>query len=106
MKGFDFFMACYKQGVNLPVRIFADQKAPANFYRPHGLCFINLEADDEQPRKEIIALLNGFDVSIIANDLNDRVRNLAKSLIAVRPKHLVVCDGKQLMSWASHRGWK
>lgn len=106
MKGLDFFMACYRKGVDLPVRIFTDDKAPANFYRPNSICFINLEADEESPKHEILALMNGMDVSIVCDKLGDEVRELTKALIAVRPKHLMVCDGENLMSWAAHRGWK
>lgn len=105
MKGFDFFIACYRNGADLPVRIYADSKAPMNFYRPHAVCFINLELDDEQ-KPEHIALLNGMDVSIIADELSDKVRELTKSIIAIRPKHLAVCAGDKLLSWAGHRGWK
>ena len=82
MTGFDFFMACYRKGVDLPVRIFADSKAPMNFYRPNAVCFINLEADDES-KPEHLALLNGMDVSIIANEAGERIRELAKTLIAL-----------------------
>lgn len=106
MKGLDFFMACYRKGVDLPVRIFADSKAPANFYRPHAVTFINLEADEESPMHETLALMNGMDVSIVCDKLGDEVRELTKALIAVRPRHLMVCDGENLMSWAAHRGWK
>jgi hypothetical protein len=106
MKGFDYFMACYRKGVDLPVRIFTGLKAPANFYRPHALSFINLEVSEELPGHEMLALMNGMDVSIIAETLSDEVRELAKALISARPKHLVVCDGENMLSWAAHRGWK
>ncbi len=105
MTGFDFFMACYRKGVDLPVRIFADSKAPMNFYRPNAVCFINLEADDES-KPEHLALLNGMDVSIIANEAGERIRELAKTLMQFRPRHLVVMAGDTFASWAPHRGWK
>ena len=105
MKGFDFFIACYRNGVDLPVRIFADSKAPINFYRPNAVCFINLEADDES-KAEHLALLNGMDVSIIADQAGDRIRELAKTLMQFRPRHLVVLAGDTFASWAPHRGWK
>ena len=104
MKGFDFFMACYREGVDIPVRIFAGLDSPANFYRPNSICFINLEAD-EGMKREHLSLMNGMDVSIIADELGDSVRDLAKELITIRPRHLVVLCGEKLMSWAGHRGW-
>ncbi len=106
MTGLDFFSAIYRQGVDLPVRIFFDE-APANFYRPHGLTFCNLaleEGDEIAPGK--FDLLEGFDVSIVADKSCDKVRDLAKALIASRPRHLVVCTGDTFASWAPHRGWK
>ena len=105
MKGFDFFMACYRKGVDLPVRIFADSKAPMNFYRPEAICFINLEVDDEQ-KSEHLALMNGMDVSIVAKTVTDSVRNLTKQIAFIKPRHLVVCAGDTFASWAPHRGWK
>jgi hypothetical protein len=105
MKGFDFFMACYRKGVDLPVRIFAETKAPANFYRPESVCFINLEADDEVGG-DYLALLSGFDVSIIADEATDYVRRLTKRILAEKPRHLVVLAGDTFASWALHRGWK
>ena len=92
MKGFDFFMACYRQGVDLPVRIFSGLSSPSNLYRPHAICFINLEADEDM-KSEHIALMNGMDVSVIADELGDSSRELVKSLIAIRPRHLVVLCG-------------
>lgn len=105
MKGFDFFMACYRNGVDLPVRIFADSKAPMNFYRPHAVCFINLEVDDEI-KADHLSMLNGMDVSIIADQAGERIRELAKSMIQFGPRHLVVLAGDTFASWAPHRGWK
>jgi hypothetical protein len=105
MKGFDFFMACYRKGVDLPVRIFADSKAPMNFYRPEAVCFINLEAGDEQ-KHEHIALLNRMDVSILAESVTDQVRDLTKLIAGYKPRHLVVLAGDTFASWAPHRGWK
>lgn len=111
MKGFDFFMACYRKGVDLPVRIFADGNAPMNFYRPDSLSFINLELetdDDGEPQvqQEHLALLSGFDVSILADRVDDKVRGLTKSIAAILPRHLVVLAGETFASWAPHRGWK
>lgn len=106
MKGFDFFMACYRKGVNLPVRIYADSKAPMNFYRPNAVCFINIEADDEELQHELLALMNGMDVSIVGDAMSDEIRTLTKALLPVRPGHLVVMAGDTFASWAPHRGWK
>lgn len=106
MTGLDFFSAIYRQGVDLPVRLFLDGDH-TNFYRPHGLTFCNLtleEGDEIQPGK--FDLLEGFDVSIVADKAGDKVRDLAKALIASRPRHLVVCAGDTFASWAPHRGWK
>lgn len=105
MKGFDFFMACYRKGVDLPVRIFADSKSPINFYRPESICFINLEADEEMKR-EYLALLNGMDVSILAESVTDHIRDLTKLVAEFKPRHLVVLAGETFASWAPHRGWK
>lgn len=104
MKGFDFFMACYREGVDLPVRIFSGLSAPVNFYRPHSVCFINLEADEYMKREHLL-LMNGMSVSIIADTIGDSTRELTKQLISIRPRHLVVLCGNNLMSWAGHRGW-
>jgi len=105
MTGFDFFMACYRKGIDLPVRIFADEKAPINFYRPHSVCFINIEiSEDENP--EPLDLLDGMDVSIIAEQAGERIRELAKAIIQSRPRHLAVLAGDTFASWAPHRGWK
>lgn len=105
MKGFDFFMACYRKGVDLPVRIFVDSKAPMNFYRPDSVCFINLEVADD-PKQEHLALMNGMDVTIVADEATDKIRKLASALLQVAPKHLWVCAGITQASWAPHRGWK
>jgi len=105
MTGFDFFMACYRNGVDLPVRIFVDTKAPMNFYRPTALCFINLEFDEDQDA-EHLSLLQGMDVSIVADSPSDKIRKLASALLQVRPKHLWVCAGITQASWAPLRGWK
>lgn len=105
MNGFDFFMACYRKGVDLPVRIFADTRAPMNFYRPESVCFINLEIDDDHS-PEHLSLMQGMDVSIIADEPSEKIRKLASALLQVRPKHLWVCAGITQASWAPHRGWK
>lgn len=105
MKGFDFFVACYRNGVDLPVRIFVDGKAPINFHRPYGLCFINLEIDDE-PNNEHLVLLDGMDVSILADGATDHLRDLTKLIAGFKPRHLVVLAGDTFASWAPHRGWK
>jgi hypothetical protein len=105
MTGLDFFSVIYRQGVNLPIRIFTEGNH-TNIYREEGLCFCNLglESEDEiHPGK--FDLLEGMDVSIIS-EMDDRARELAKALIHSRPKHLTVCDGENLLSWAPHRGWK
>lgn len=104
MRGFDFFIACYRKGVDLPIRIFVDKKAPPNLYREYGLCFINLEANEEH-NQEQIELLNGFDVYILADSVTDHVRDLTKLIVIVQPRHLVVLAGDTFISWASHRGW-
>ncbi len=105
MTGIDFFSAIYRQGVDLPVRIFLDS-SPPNLYRKHGLTFCNLaleEGDEVAAGK--FDLLEGFDVSIVADTACDKVRALTKALIASRPRHLVVCAGQTFASWAPHRGW-
>lgn len=105
MKGFDFFMACYRQSVKLPVRFFFDGKMPQNYYRPHSVCFINLEAP-ETIESKILPLFGGQDVTLIADKITDEVREFAKMLITHNPKHLVVLAGDTFASWAPHRGWK
>ena len=105
MKGFDFFMACYRKSVDLPVRIFVDENAPMNFYRPGSLCFINLEAEEDE-KLEHLALLNGMDVSILADKVTDHIRDLTKLVAGFKPRHLVVLAGDTFASWAPHRGWK
>ena len=94
MTGLDFFSAIYRQGIDLPVRIFLDGKHP-NFYRPNSLTL-----------PERFDLLNGFDVSIVADRMSDEIRELAKAIMPARPRHLVVCAGDTLASWAPARGWK
>lgn len=105
MTGLDFFSAIYRKGIDLPIRIFFGESLP-NFYRPDAVCFCNLSIESED---EITAgkfdLLEGFDVSIVA-DMDDKTRALAKAIIPSRPRHLVVCDGKDMLSWAPGRGWK
>ena len=106
MTGLDFFSAIYRQGIDLPVRIFLDGKHP-NFYRPHALTFCDLtleEGDEISPVR--FDLLNGFDVSIVADRMSDEIRELAKAIMPARPRHLVVCAGDTLASWAPARGWK
>jgi hypothetical protein len=106
MTGLEFFSAIYRQGVDLPIRIFLDGKH-SNFFRPNALTFCNLaleDGDEIQPGK--FDLLQGFDVSIVADKAGDKVRELAKAIIASRPRHLVVCAGDTFASWAPHRGWK
>lgn len=106
MTGFDFFIACYRQGVDLPVRVFIDQKPPMNFYSPERLCFINIGVErGEKLPHEAVALFNGHDVYLIADELGDDERELTKALVAAKPRHLGVVCGDSLMSWAGHRGW-
>ncbi len=106
MTGLDFFSAIYRGGVDLPVRIYTEG-IHANFYRPHALTFCNLtleEGDEIAPER--FELLNGFDVSIVADEMTDEIRALAKAIIPNKPRHLMVCAGDTLASWAAHRGWK
>lgn len=105
MKGLDFFMACYRKGVDLPVRIFVDSKAPMNFYRPGSVCFINLEIDAEA-RSDVFSLLAGMDVSVIADRVSDGLRVLSRAISECQPRHLVVLAGETFVSWAPHRGWR
>ena len=106
MTGADFFAAIYRGGVDLPVRIYFSGIHP-NIYRPHALSFCSLTLDeDESITTEKFSPLEGFDVSIMADRFDDQARELAKVLIAVRPRHLVVCAGNDLHSWAPARGWK
>lgn len=106
MTGQDFFSAIYKGGVDLPVRVFFGGTHP-NIYRPHALCFCNLTLDeDEEIIPEKFALLEGFDVSIVTDRLDDKTRELTKAIAACRPKHLMVCATDKLLSWAPGRGWK
>ena len=106
MKGLDFFMACYRNGVYLPVCIFIGGTHP-NVYRPNALSFCNLTLDeDDEIIPEKFSLLEGFDVSIISESLDDKARELTKAIAACRPKHLMVCSGDKLLSWAPGRGWK
>ena len=105
MTGLDFFSTIYRSGVDLPIRIFMDG-IHANFYRPHALSFCDLALEDEEEIPSDMSLLEGFDVSIIADELGDKVRELTKAVIAGRPRHLAVCCGEKLMSWSGHRGWK
>lgn len=105
MTGADFFSAIYRGGVDLPIRIYFGGINP-NIYRPHALCFCNLTLDDdEEIHPEKFALLEGFDVSIVTNILDDKTRELTRALMAVRPKHLMICAGDRLLSWAPRRGW-
>lgn len=105
MTGLDFFSVIYRNGINLPVRIFFGGKHP-NIYREDALSFCDLAIEqDDEIRAGKFDLLEGMDVSVIA-DMDERTRELAKALIHSRPKHLVVCDGSNMMSWAPHRGWK
>lgn len=105
MTGLDFFSAIYRQGIDLPIRIFFGE-SHANFYRPYAVCFCNLsiEAEDEIAAGKF-DLLEGFDVSIISA-MDEKARALAKAIIQAKPRHLVVCDGKDMLSWAPGRGWK
>ena len=106
MTGLDFFSAIYRQGIDLPVRIFLGGNHP-NFYRPHALNFCNLTLEDgDEIAPNRFDLLNGFDVSIVADGLTDEIRELAKAIIPSKPRHLVVCAGDTLASWAPGRGWK
>lgn len=106
MTGLDFFTAIYRQGVDLPIRIFTAGKHD-NFYRPHSLSFCDLTLEDGD---EIAALkfelLDGLDVSIVADQMTDQIRELAKAVIPARPRHLVVCAGDTFASWAPGRSWK
>ena len=106
MKGIDYFNALENSGVELPVRIFIDGTHP-NFYRPHkiGFCDLTLEDGDEITSR-LFERLVCFDVSIVANEMTDQVRDLTKALIAARPKHLCVIAGETFASWAPNRGWK
>lgn len=106
MIGSDFFTALYKRSVDLPVRVFFGGTHP-NIYRPNAISFCDLTIeDDEEIKPENFVLLEGFDVSIIAERLDDKARELTKAISACRPKHLVVCSGDKLLSWAPGRGWK
>ncbi len=106
MTGMDFFSAIYRQGIDLPIRIFMEGRHP-NFYRQNALTFCDLtieEGDEISPDR--FDLLNGFDVSIVHDQMTDQIRDLAKAIIPAKPKHLVVCAGDTFASWAPHRGWK
>lgn len=106
MTGMEFFTAIYRGGIDLPVRIFTDGVHP-NYYRPHGLSFCDLALEDgDEISVGKFDLLEGMDVSIVADSACDKVRELAKALMASRPRHLVVCAGDTFASWAPHRGWK
>ena len=105
MKGMDFFTAIYLDGKELPIRIFFNQLI-TNVYRDEALCFCDLSLDDEEDIPDNMALIAGFDVSIIADRITDRVRDLAKSAVNARPRHLVILAGDVFTSWAPHRGWK
>lgn len=106
MTGLDFFSAIYRGGVDLPIRIFVDG-IHANFYRPGDLSFCNLTLEDgDEIAPGRFDLLNGFDVSIVADQMTDQIRELAKAIIPARPRHLVVCAGDTFASWAAGRGWK
>lgn len=105
MTGLDFFTAIYRQGVDVPIRITFG--APVvNFYRPEYLNFCNLTIEDDEEIPTDMSLLNGYDVSIVVDSLDDRARLLTKAAMAGRPRHLVVASGNQLMSWSPNRGWK
>lgn len=106
MKGLDYFNALENAGVELPVRIFFDGTHP-NIYRPHkvGFCDLTLEDGDEISAKRF-ERMGCFDVTIIADETAEQVRELTKALIAVRPKHLCVMAGQTFASWAPDRGWQ
>lgn len=105
MTGMDFFSTIYRSGVDLPIRIFMDGIHP-NYYRPHALSFCDLALEDDEEIPADMSLLEGFDVSIVADELGDKVRELTKAVIAGRPRHLAICSGGNLLSWAPGRGWK
>jgi hypothetical protein len=106
MTGLDFFSAIYRKGVNLPIRIFTDGKHP-NLYREHALSFCNLTLDhDDELTPDNFTLLENMDVSIVAPEMSDKVREITKALIPVRPKHIAVVAGNTFASWAPGRGWK
>ena len=105
MTGLDFFSAIYRQGVDLPVRIFTEGNNP-NFYRPDALTFCNLTLEDgDEIDPGSFDLLTGFDVSIVADKMTDQIRDLARAIIPSKPKHLAVIAGETFASWAPHRGW-
>jgi hypothetical protein len=106
MKGMDYFAALRKNVIVLPVRVFIDGSAP-NLYRPNALSFCNLTLEeDDEITPEAFKHLEGYDVSLIADGITERVREVAKAVIPVNPCHLVVAAGDTLASWAPHRGWK
>ena len=106
MTGLDFLTAIEKASLDLPIRIFTTGRNP-NLYRPHAVSFCNLTLDDgDEIAPETFARLGGCDVSIVADEMSDEIRAIAKALIPVRPKHLAVCAGNTLASWAPARGWK
>lgn len=106
MTGLDFLSAISGAGIDLPVRILLTGRNP-NFYRPHALSFCNLTLDDgDEAAPETFELLGGFDVSIVADEMSDRIREIAKAVLPSRPRHLVVCAGDTFSSWAPGRGWK
>ena len=106
MTGMDFFSAIYRNGIDLPIRVFLEGNHP-NLFRKYGLTFCDLTLEDGD---EIVPgkfdLLEGMDVSIVADSVCDKVRELSKAIVASRPRHLVVCAGDTFISWAAHRGWK
>jgi hypothetical protein len=106
MKGFDYFNALESSGVELPIRIFVEGVHP-NLYRPHkvGFCDVTVEDGDEiTPRT--FERFGCFDVSIVAGEMTEQVRELTKSLLSARPKHLCIAVGETFASWSPDRGWK
>lgn len=106
MTGLDFLDAIEKASIDLPIRIFTDGRHP-NLYRPHAISFCNVTIDDgDEIRPETFARFSGLDVSVIADEMTDEIRSIAKALMPIKPRHLMICTGGTMASWAPHRGWK
>ena len=105
MTGLDYLAALEKASLDLPIRIFTKGRNP-NFYRPHAVSFCNLTIEDgDEISPDAFVRLGGCDVSIVDDEMSEEIRTIAKALIPNRPRHLVVCAGNTLASWAPHRGW-
>lgn len=106
MTGLDFLGALQAKQIDLPIRVFVSSDPMRNLYRPYALSFANLTIDeDEEITPESIPFLCGKVVYLVGDEVTEKVRSLAKTLVAVEPELLVVAAGETFTSWKHGRGW-